>query len=213
MSPKKVKENTASKRQGKLFVVSAPSGAGKSTLCQRLIKNTPGVKLSVSYTTRKRRKGERNNVHYTFVNESVFKRMIKKGDFAEWAVVHGNLYGTSLTRLRELNKNGYDIILDIDIHGAMQIKKSYENAAYIFVLPPSMSVLKKRLVGRNTDSGETIAKRLKNASDEMRHYKDYDYVIKNDNLEKAYREFESIILSSRVEQKNIDKNWINKLIS
>jgi guanylate kinase len=213
MPAKKVMKRSGAKREGKLFVVSAPSGAGKSTLCQRLIKSTSGLKLSVSYTTRERRKGERNNVHYTFVNESVFKRMIKKGDFAEWAVVHGNLYGTSLTRLRELNKKGYDIILDIDIHGAMQIKKSYENAAYIFVLPPSMSVLKKRLLGRNTDSGETIAKRLSNARDEIRHYKDYDYVIKNDDLEKAYREFESIILSSRVEQNNIDNKWINKLIS
>ena len=213
MPVKKVARKSVASREGKLFVVSAPSGAGKSTLCQRLIKSTPGLKLSVSYTTRERRKGERNNVHYTFVNESMFKRMIKKGDFAEWAVVHGNLYGTSLSRLRELNKKGYDIILDIDIHGAMQIKKSYENAEYIFILPPSMSVLKKRLLGRNTDSGETIAKRLKNAREEIRHYKDYDYVIKNDILDKAYREFESIILSSRIKQNNIDKKWINKLIS
>lgn len=213
MPAKKVAKKSGVKREGKLFVVSAPSGAGKSTLCQRLIKRTAGLKLSVSYTTRERRKGERNNVHYTFVNEGLFKRMIKKGDFAEWAVVHGNLYGTSLTRLKEFNKKGYDIILDIDIHGAMQIKKSYENATYIFILPPSMSVLKKRLLGRNTDSGETIARRLENARDEIRHFKDYDYVIKNDDLEKAYREFESIILASRVQKNNIDQNWIDKLIS
>jgi guanylate kinase len=213
MPAKKVAGKIRGGREGSLFVVSAPSGAGKSTLCQRLIKSTPGLKLSVSYTTRERRKGERNNVHYTFINEGKFKRMINKGDFAEWAVVHGNLYGTSLTGLRELNKKGYDIILDIDIHGAMQIKKSYENAVYIFILPPSMNVLKKRLLGRNTDSGKTIAKRLENARDEITHYKDYDYVIKNDKLDKAYREFESIILSSRIKQSNIDKKWIDKLIS
>ena len=198
--------------EGKLFVISAPSGAGKSTLCQRLIKNVPGLKLSVSFTTRSRRKGERNDVHYTYIDENKFKRMIKKREFAEWATVHGNLYGTSLKRLRELNKKGYDIILDIDIHGALQIKKSYENAVYIFILPPSLSVLKKRLHGRNTDSGETINKRLINAKAEMVYYTEYDYVIRNDRLERAYREFESIVLASRVRKENIDKNWINKLI-
>lgn len=213
MPAKKVIKKSIAKREGKLFVVSAPSGAGKSTLCQRLIKNNKGVKLSVSYTTRERRKGERNNVHYSFIDEKKFKGMIKKGDFAEWAVVHGNLYGTSLTRLKELNKKGYDIILDIDIHGAMQIKKSYKTAVYIFILPPSMNVLKKRLMGRKTDSGETIARRLENAREEIRHYKYYDYVIKNDDLEKAYSEFESILLASRVQKNNIDQNWIDKLIT
>ncbi len=197
--------------EGKLFVVSAPSGAGKSTLCQKLLKNISKLKLSVSYTTRERRKGERNDVHYTFITEKKFKGMIKKGEFAEWAMVHGNLYGTSLKRLKELNENGYDIILDIDIHGAQQIKKNYENALYVFILPPSMSVLKKRLQGRNTDSGETIARRLENAKAEIAAYKDYDYVIKNDKLEKAYREFESIIMASRVKIDNIDHNWIEKL--
>ncbi len=167
----------------------------------------------MSYTTRERRKGERNNVHYSFIDEKIFKGMIRKGGFAEWAVVHGNLYGTSLGRLKEMNKKGYDIILDIDIHGAMQIKKSYKNAVYIFILPPSMNVLKKRLKGRNTDSGETIARRLDNAKDEIRHYKYYDYVIKNEDLEKAYREFESVILASRVKKNNIDQNWIDKLIT
>jgi len=205
-------KKSSAKREGRLFVVSAPSGAGKSTLCKRLIENTRGAKLSVSYTTRERRKGERNNVHYSFIDEKKFKNMIKSGDFAEWAVVHDNLYGTSLTRLKELNNKGYDIILDIDIHGAMQIKKNYKNAVYIFILPPSMNVLKKRLKGRNTDSGETIARRLENAKIEISHYKDYDYVIKNDDLEKAYREFESVILSSRVQKNNIDQNWIDKLI-
>lgn len=192
--------------------MSAPSGAGKSTLCRMLLKSLSGLKLSVSYTTRPRRKGEKNDIHYTFIDEKKFKRMINKGEFAEWAVVHGNLYGTSLKRLKELNMKGYDIILDIDIRGAMQIKKSYENAVYIFVLPPSMNVLKRRLQTRNTDSAETIAKRLENAKTEIAYYRDYDYVVKNDNLEKAYREFESIVLASRIKQENIHQDWINKLL-
>jgi len=213
MAIKKSIKKHASTKEGRLFVVSAPSGAGKSTLCRMLLKNLPGLKLSVSYTTRDRRKGERNDVHYTFIDEKKFKSMINKGEFAEWAVVHGNLYGTSLKRLKEFNKKGYDIILDIDIRGAMQIKKSYENAVYTFILPPSMNILKRRLQTRNTDSAETIKGRLANAKEEIAHYKDYDYVVKNDNLEKAYREFESIVLASRIKQENIDQNWINKLIN
>ncbi len=199
------------RKQGSLFVLSAPSGSGKSTLCQKLLKTVPDVKLSVSYTTRPRRKGERNDVHYTFITEKKFKAMLHRGEFAEWAMVHSNLYGTSLKRLKELSSRGYDVILDIDIHGAMQIKKNYENAIYIFVLPPSMSALKKRLQDRGTDSKEVVVQRLNNAKEEIQHYKEYDYVIRNDKLEKAYREFESIILATRVKKENLDMNWIQKL--
>jgi guanylate kinase len=213
MAESRMSKRQKSQNEGKLFVISAPSGTGKSTLCQKLLKNVPKVKLSVSYTTRARRKGERNDVHYTFIDEKKFKSMIKKGEFAEWAMVHGNLYGTSLKRLKELNKKGYDIILDIDIHGAMQIKKSYDNASYIFILPPSMTILKKRLQHRNTDSLDTIARRLKNAKAEIEYYKEYDYVIRNDKLERAYHEFEGIILASRVERDKVDKNWLNKLMT
>lgn len=213
MTIKTTTKEKKSTKEGRLFVVSAPSGAGKSTLCRMLIKNLPGLKLSVSYTTRKRRKGEKNDVHYTFIDEKKFKQMISRGEFAEWAVVHGNLYGTRLKRLREFNNKGYDIILDIDVRGAMQIKKSYENAVYIFVLPPSINILKRRLQTRNTDSAETIAGRLANAKEEIAYYKNYDYVVKNDKLEKAYREFESIVLASRVKLENIDQNWINKIVT
>lgn len=207
-----MKESTRKrfKRQGTLFVISAPSGTGKTTLCKMLLKRNPDIKLSVSYTTRQPRKGERNDVDYTFVSEPKFMKMIDKEEFAEWATVHGNFYGTSLKRLQTLNKAGYDIILDIDIHGAMQLKKNYQNAVYIFVAPPSMRVLKKRLAGRKTDSEDVIKKRLDNAKKEIAYYHCYDYMVINDNLDKAYMELESIIISSRLTTSRIDPAWTRK---
>jgi guanylate kinase len=199
-------------REGIVFVVSAPSGAGKSTLCRKLLKKIPELKLSVSYTTRSPRKGEVNDVHYTFISERKFKGMINRGEFAEWAVVHGNLYGTSLKRLKKLNKEGYDIILDIDVRGAKQLKKTYDNAVYIFILPPSMQTLKKRLLNRNTDTRDRIAKRLDNAKAEIASYKAYDYIIINDKLEKACSELESIFTAAKVRIENTDHKWIKKLI-
>ncbi len=199
-------------REGTLFVVSAPSGAGKSTLCRKLLKKNPGLKLSVSYTTRPPRKGEVNDVHYSFISERKFKGMINRGEFAEWAVVHGNLYGTSLKRLKKLNKEGYDIILDIDVRGAKQLKKTYDNAVYIFILPPSMQTLKKRLLNRNTDTRDRIAKRLDNAKAEIASYNAYDYIIINDKLEKACSELESIFTAAKVRIENADHKWIKNLI-
>lgn len=200
------------KREGTLFVISAPSGAGKSTLCRELLRKIPDIKLSVSYTTRKPRKGETNNIHYTFISQKRFKNMINRGEFAEWAMVHGNLYGTSMKRLKKLNKEGYDIILDIDVQGALQVKNSYKNAVYIFILPPSMRVLKQRLMNRKTESDEAVTRRLDRAKDEILSYKEYDYVIINDKLEKAYRGLESIIISARLKTKSIDHKKIIDII-
>ena len=200
------------RREGTLFVVSAPSGAGKSTLCRKLLKKDPGLKLSVSYTTRPPRKGEVNDVHYTFISERKFKGMINRGEFAEWAVVHENLYGTSVKRLKKLNKEGYDIILDIDVRGAKQLKETYDNAVYIFILPPSMQTLKKRLLNRNTDTRDRIAKRLDNAKAEIASYNAYDYIIINDKLEKACSELESIFTAAKVRSENADHKWIKNLI-
>jgi guanylate kinase len=199
-------------QHGTLFVLSAPSGAGKSTLCRQLLEKITKLKLSVSYTTREPRRGEKNDVHYTFISERKFKGMISRGEFAEWATVHGNLYGTSLKRLKKLNKEGYDIILDIDIHGAMQIRKSYKNAIFIFILPPSMKDLKKRLKARNTDTRQIIAGRLDNAREEMSFYNAYDYIVVNDDLETAYRQIESVIVSTKLEIKNIDHKRIKNII-
>ncbi|MBI5740873.1 MAG: guanylate kinase [Nitrospirae bacterium] len=199
-------------REGALFVISAPSGAGKSTLCRELLRKVPGLTLSVSYTTRTPRKGETPDVHYTFVTEKKFRDMIRRKEFAEWAMVHGNFYGTSLRRLKKLNREGYDILLDIDVQGARQLKKTCAGAVYIFILPPSLRELKKRLTTRGTETGEALRERLSNAKDEMKGYKDYDYVIINDRLERAYRELESIIISERLRTKNIDHKQIRELI-
>ena len=207
-----MKETKRYKREGTLFVISAPSGAGKSTLCRELLRKIPGIKLSVSYTTRKPRKGETNNIHYTFISQKRFKNMINSGEFAEWAMVHGILYGTSMKRLKKLNKEGYDIILDIDVQGALQVKNSYKNAVYIFILPPSMRVLQQRLMNRKTESKEAITRRLDRAKDEILSYKEYDYVIINDKLEKAYRGLESIIISARLKTNSIDHKKIIDII-
>ena len=198
--------------RGTLFVVSAPSGAGKTTLCRELLRRIPELRLSVSYTTRAPREGEINDVHYTFVSEKKFRSMIERGEFAEWAVVHGNLYGTSVKRLKKLIRDGYDIILDIDVHGARQLKNTCDNAVYIFVLPPSMQILRKRLTGRKTESAERIKERLENARAEIAGYRDYDYIIINDELEKAYDELESIVISSKIRTANINPKWISGFI-
>ena len=213
MSAAKVKHKKATQKKGSLFVISAPSGAGKTTLCRKLLKKMPDMKLSVSYTTREPRKGEQNDVDYTFVTREKFKKMIDKGEFAEWAMVHGNLYGTSLKRIKDLNSRGYDIILDIDIHGAIQLRKNYDGALYIFVLPPSMEALEKRLVNRKTDSEEIIRNRLDNARAEISQYEHYDYIIINDNIDQAYKELESIVLSAKLRTACADHTRIKQIIN
>lgn len=191
---------------GRLFIISAPSGSGKTTLCEKIIKLIPNLKLSISYTTRQPRKREINNAHYTFINEKKFKAMIDKGEFAEWARVHGNLYGTSLKRLDEIRKSGYDIILDIDVRGAIQIKRKFRNAVYIFVLPPSMDELERRLRKRMSESDNEIKKRINRAKEEISYYKSYDYVIINSSIKKALRELETIITAERLKTKEV--KWI-----
>jgi guanylate kinase len=198
-------------RMGELFVVSAPSGAGKTTLCKRLVEIVPRLRHSVSYTTRPPRKGEINNIDYTFISEKRFKSMIKRGEFIEWAVVHGNLYGTSIKRLRGLIKKGYDIILDIDTQGALQMRQKVKEAVYIFILPPSMRILKERLASRTSDTVEQIRRRLERAREEIMSYNNYDYVIINDDFKKALRELESIVIARRVRADKVDSRLIKRL--
>ena len=197
-------------REGTLFVVSAPSGAGKTTLCRKLLKKNAHLKLSVSYTTREPRRGEVNDVDYTFITKKRFMTMIDRGEFAEWAMVHGNLYGTSLKRIQRMSGDGYDILLDIDIRGAMQIKKTYKSATFIFILPPSLKELRERLLKRKTDSMDVIRKRLDNAKEEIAYYKDYDFVIVNDELDTAFQELKSIITASGLKSGKIEAPWIKK---
>jgi guanylate kinase len=198
------------KSRGSLFIVSAPSGAGKTTLCKKLVSSVPGLNFSVSYTTRRPRPREVDNRDYTFIGREEFGAMVRRGEFIEWAEVHGEFYGTSQKRLEELMDSGNDVILDIDTNGAMQIKEKYEGGVYIFVLPPSMETLRQRLEKRMTDSKEEMGKRLRTAVSEIKTYVKYDYVIINDVLEKALRDFEAVIISHRVSAKKIEPLWIEE---
>jgi guanylate kinase len=197
--------------KGEIFIVSAPSGAGKTTLCRKLCKTVPRLKHSVSYTTRDPRKKEINNIHYTFVSKNKFKTMIDKGAFAEWAVVHGNFYGTSTKKLLDLCKKGYDVVLDIDVQGAVQMRHSFKDSVFIFILPPTMKILEERLRSRKSDSPQVIRKRLQTAREEIRQYRNYDFVITNDDLRTALKEMESIIISNRLKTEKLDSKLIKKL--
>jgi guanylate kinase len=198
------------KNRGSLFIVSAPSGTGKTTLCKKLVSSLPDLKFSVSYTTRHPRPGEVNNRDYTFISRNEFMSMVDKKEFMEWAEIHGELYGTSKKRFEELINSGIDVILDINTQGAMQLKKKYGEGTYIFVLPPSIEVLRERLEKRMTDSKEEIEKRLKIAAVEIKSYYTYDYVIINNVLEDALKELEAIIISHRASTKIINPLWIEE---
>ncbi len=212
MTKSKGQKKIILKREGSLFVISAPSGTGKTSICRKLLNKYDRLKLSVSYTTRQPRKGEKNDIDYTFISKEKFKKMIDKGEFAEWATVYGNFYGTSKKRLKTLNKAGYDIILDIDTRGAMQLKNTYDTAVYVFILPPSMQALKDRLVSRKTETGDIVKKRLESARDEIACYENYDYIIVNDILKDASQELESIILATKTRTANTDQKWIKRLL-
>ncbi len=200
------------KSKGSLFIVSAPSGAGKTTICKKIMDSLDNVKTSVSYTTRKPRSGEINNEDYSFISEKKFRSMIQKNEFVEWAEVHGNLYGTSRRRLEKIINDGFDVILDIDTQGAKQIKKTYGNGVFIFILPPSMTELRNRLEKRMSNTKEDMERRLKRAAEEIRAYKIYDYVILNDVLKSSLCKFESIIVAERQRSSKKDSAWIEKNI-
>jgi len=199
------------KSKGSIFIVSAPSGAGKTTLCRQIISTVDSIRPSVSFTTRQPRSGEIPDMDYCFVTENEFKEMIDRGDFVEWARVHGNLYGTSRRKLEEIIAAGYDALLDIDTQGAGQIKKSFHNAVYIFILPPSMKELKVRLENRMSNSAEDMNRRLRRAVDEIREYKMYDYVIVNDILETSLKKLEAVITAERLRSTKIDPQWIENI--
>jgi len=198
--------------KGSLFIVSAPSGAGKTTLCKKIVGLFDNLKPSVSFTTRQPREGEVDNVDYTFVDETTFRSMISNNAFVEWAEVHGNLYGTGRKQLEDLMQEGYDVILDIDTQGARQIKKSFTRGIFIFILPPSMKELRKRLEDRQSNTREDMEKRLQRAEQEIREYNMYDYVIVNDVLNESLKKFESLIIAERLRAGNITEDMIQTLL-
>ncbi|MBS1190569.1 MAG: guanylate kinase [Rhodocyclaceae bacterium] len=186
---------------GTLYVVAAPSGAGKTTLVKRLLANESDVRLSISYTTRSPRPGEEDGREYRFVGVEAFRRMIDQGEFLEWAEVHGNFYGTSKTWIVQQIAGGSDVLLEIDWQGAQQVRAQFSEAIGIFILPPSLEELERRLTGRATDSREVIDRRLAAAQAEMRHVGEFDYAIINDDLEQALGDLRSILRASRLRLK------------
>ena len=184
---------------GHLFIVSAPSGAGKTTLVRLLLEKDPGIRVSISSTTRPPRTGENDGREYHFVDVQYFLEMVSRGDFLEWAEVHGNYYGTSRRWIEAEMTAGRDVLLEIDWQGAQQIHKAFPSAIGIFILPPSLEELKSRLSGRGTDSAETIARRIAAARDEMRHVDEFDYVIINDDLQQALGNLRSIVSATRLQ--------------
>lgn len=186
-----------SSRLGQFFVLSAPSGAGKTTLANRLFTDFPDIMASISCTTRPPRAGEKDGVDYYFIDEELFRQRIAQGDFFEWEEVHGYLYGTPRDALMQRRERGGDTVLDIDVKGALSVKNAFPESHLIFVMPPSLEDLEKRLMARKTEKGETLKRRLDNAKWEMAERDKFDYVIVNDDLDRAYAELKKIILTER----------------
>ena len=189
--------------KGRIFVISGPSGAGKSTLIKDIRERVDNLGYSISHTTRDPRSGEQNGVDYYFVDKPSFEEMIDNDAFVEWAQVYDYYYGTSYGTLEENLNAGLDIILDIDVQGAKNIKDKIDNCILIFILPPSKKILEERLRARATDNADAIEKRISQARNELTNCKWYDYLIINDDLEKATRDLESIILADRCSNKRI----------
>ncbi|EXJ16044.1 guanylate kinase [Imhoffiella purpurea] len=184
--------------RGILFILSAPSGAGKTSLVKALLERDPALTLSVSCTTRAARPGESDGVHYHFLDRERFRSEIAAGVFLEHAEVFGNLYGTREPDVRDCLECGQDLVLEIDWQGARQVRQRFEDAVSVFVLPPSVEELERRLRGRGTDADEVIARRMQQAHDEMLHYAEYDYLVVNDRFETALDALAAIATAERL---------------
>ncbi|MEN6561859.1 MAG: guanylate kinase [Acidobacteriota bacterium] len=179
-----------------VFVITGPSGCGKSTLIKRVRRALGGLEFSVSHTTRPRRPSEKDGLDYHFVSELVFERMVREKRFLEHARVHGNLYGTARAEVETKGRRG-DIILDIDVQGARQVRARVEGAVLVFIMPPVASELRRRLMARGEDSREAVERRLRNARAEVRAYAEFDYVVVNDDLARAVADLKTIIGAAR----------------
>jgi len=188
---------------GNVFVVSAPSGAGKSTLVQRLVRSVPDLVFSISFTTRKPRPGEVDGIDYFYIDEERFDRMVREGGFVEWVQVYGHRYGTGRDWLNGVLATGKDVLLDIETTGALNLRKAIPDARMIFILPPSAASLEQRLRSRGKDSDDQIAIRLRHARHELELYPAYDYLVMNDDLELAYRQFEGIVFATRASRERM----------
>lgn len=204
------------KTTGTLVVISGPSGAGKGTVCKELVNRNQNIKLSISMTTRNPRIGEVDGINYYFVTKEEFEKRIKENKFLEYAIVHnGNYYGTPKDKVDELLKQGQDVILEIDIQGALAINNLIPEAVFIFIMPPSMKILKERLIKRNTETKEQIVERFTKAYLEINEISKYNYVVINDEVENAVKKIEAILLSEkcRVDRiQDVDLNNKEELI-
>ena len=180
-------------KRGKLFVIAAPSGAGKTSLVRALMQLRPTLRFSISYTTRKQRPNERHSHDYFFVDKAEFERMVAAGDFLEHARVFDNYYGTSKPQVESMLRDGENVLLEIDWQGAQQIRRAMPECQSIFILPPSREALEQRLRGRQTDNDEVIARRLRDSIADMSHWNEFEYVVVNDDFERASGELETII--------------------
>jgi guanylate kinase len=202
--------------RGTLFVVSSPSGGGKGTIIRHVLELVPNLSYSVSFTTRAPRQGEVDGREYFFVSRQVFEEMVAAGEFLEWACVHGNLYGTAKRQVAEETSAGVDIVLEVDVQGAASVRHLLLDSVSIFILPPSFEVLRERLIARGTDTPEELEVRLRNAPEELRQYSAFDYVIINDEVERAAAQLASIINAERarcVRQENLVREVIEKFNS
>lgn len=208
-----IQVNKATGCRGTLFVVSSPSGGGKGTIIREVLDVVPNLSYSVSFTTRAPRPNETNGVEYFFISREVFQEMVASGEFLEWACVHGNYYGTAKQQVAEETAAGIDIVLEVDVQGAASVRQLLLDSVSIFILPPSYEVLKERLITRGTDSAEELEVRLHNAPEELRQYSAFDYVIFNDEVDRASAQLASIIYAERarcVRQENLVREVIEK---
>ncbi len=189
--------------KGNIIILSAPSGTGKTTILKRVMPELGPISFSISHTTRGPRAGEKNGSDYHFVSKDEFLRLKDQGDFLEWAEVHGNYYGTSVHSVLALQETGQDVVLDIDIQGARQVRQKLKQPYSIFIIPPSWEEQAKRLRGRGTDDDATIALRLSNAKKELGDVDFYDFVVVNDSIEEASEMFRAIILSLRAKGRRL----------
>lgn len=183
--------------RGVLLIVCGPSGVGKTTMCHRLLERHEPLRFSISYTTRPPRGDEEEGVDYHFVDDEEFDRMREAGEFAEWADVHGHRYGTARSTIESAWEHGADLLFDIDYQGARQLKSTYDHAEAVFVIPPSMEELRERLSGRGTESSESFQRRLDQATQELRQYELFDYLVTNDALAEAVDVLDAIYEAAR----------------
>jgi guanylate kinase len=187
-----------SERPPDVIVVSAPSGAGKSTVLGRILEELPGLRFSVSHTTRKPREGETEGVHYHFVSKRAFEELKASGRMLEWAHVHDHLYGTSHAEYERARAEGVDLLLDLDVQGAAQVRVKVPDAVTVFIMPPSFEALRRRLRGRGSESEAVIERRLRAATEEASLYAEYEYVLVNDDLDRCVESLKCVIRAARL---------------